>query len=137
MGRKIKNAAAPPNHIQWLPKKLALRSEQQAGDHAESKDGNGVFFFHADPGYHAKPQPIARIVAIDGEQGKVGATHPQERFKAVGGHQAAIGKKSRCNQDRHCAERQGISTAAEFTGDQAGHDDRRRGGERGKKPDAA
>ena len=50
----------------------ALLGQQQTDDDAEAEDGNGVFFFQAKTRNHAEPEPVARIITLDGEDGEVG-----------------------------------------------------------------
>ena len=68
----------------------ALRGGQQTDDHAEAKQGDGIFFLQANPRDHAEPQPVAWIIPLDGKDGEVGAAHPEIGFEAVGAEQAGI-----------------------------------------------
>ena len=84
------------------------------------KDGNGVFFFHPNAGDDAEPEPVAGIVTLDGEDGEIGAAHPEVGFEAVGAEQASVGEILRRDDCRDCAEEQGEAASAELAGEDGG-----------------
>jgi hypothetical protein len=81
-------AAAQPDPA--IEEDAALGGEQKADDHAEAKQCDGIFFLEANARDHAEPEPVVWIIALDGEEGEVGAAHPESGFEAVGAEQAGV-----------------------------------------------
>jgi hypothetical protein len=103
-----------------IEKDAALRCEQKSDDDAEAEQSDGVLLFQAEAGAHAEPEPVARVVALDGEDGEVGATHPEVGFEAVGAEQAAVGKILGRDDGGDGAEKQGVAASAELAGKNSG-----------------
>ena len=76
-----------------------MLGEQQTHDDSKAEEGDGIFFLQADAGDHAEPEPVARVVTLDREDGEVGAAHPEIGFEAVGAEQAAVGEILRRDHD--------------------------------------
>src|SRR4029077_7362130 len=95
----------------------SLLGTQQSAGNSEAEEGDGILFFHAQTGDHSQPEPVAGIVAFDGENREVSAAHPQIGFEAVRAQQAAVREVLRCDQYRDCAEKESEAPAAEFAGD--------------------
>jgi len=100
----------------FIEEHAALFGEQQAHDDSQAEDGDGILFFHADPGDHAEPQPVPRIIPLDGQNGEVSAAHPQIGFKAVGAEQTAVRKILRHDDGADGAEQHGEAASTEFPG---------------------
>ena len=114
-----------------------MRGEEKADDYSETKERDGIFFLQADTCDHTEPEPIARLVALDGEDGKVGAAHPKIRFEAVGAEQAGIRQILRRDHDGDRAEQQGEAASAKLAGEYGGLDYQKRGRQRGDETNAA
>ena len=80
----------------------ALRGQEKADDNAEAEDSDGILFFHAEAGDDADPEPVAWVGTFDGEDGEVGAAHPEVGFEAVRAEQASIGEVLWRNDDGDC-----------------------------------
>ena len=127
-------AAADPDPP--IEENAALSGEQKTGDHAESEESDGILFLQPDAGHHAEPEPIKRA-ALDGEDGKISATHPQIGFEAVGAEQASIGKILWGNEDGDSAEEKREAASTEFAGEDGGLHHEKGRSQRGDKTNAA
>ena len=78
----------------------ALLRQQQSHHDAKTEHGNRVFLFQSNACHHAKPQPVAWIVALDRQDCKINAAHPQQRLEAIGGHDAAVVEINRHRDER-------------------------------------
>ena len=119
-GRKIRKAASPPSQIHLSRNDTALLGQQQAHYDSQAEDGDGILFFHAEAGDHAEPEPIPRIISLDGENGEIGAAHPEVGLQAVCSQQASVGKILRSDDGADGAQEHGVAASAEFAGQNGG-----------------
>ena len=99
VGEKDQEGGETSEPYPFIGEDATLPGQQQSDDNSKTENGDGIFFFQAESGYGAEPQPVTRVVALDGENREVGAAHPQIGLEAVGSQQAAIGQVLRCHQD--------------------------------------
>src|ERR1700679_1855560 len=90
--KKNEERGHPTQPYPVIQKDAALWSQQKTENDACSKKSDGIFFLESDARNYAEPQPVARLRALDGENGKVRAAHPEVGFEAVGAEQARVGK---------------------------------------------
>ena len=87
--------------------------------------------------HHAEPEPITGIVALNSEDDKVSATHPEIGFKAIGSEQTAVRKILWRNNNRNRAEKQCKTSASEFARQHGGLNHQKGRGERGNEANGA
>src|SRR5438477_5553223 len=114
-----------------------LLGQQQADDDTKAEDGNGVFLFQAKTRNQAKPEPVSWTISVDGQDGEVGATHPQVGFETVCLQQASVGEVLRRNERADSAEEEGVTASSQFARDCSSLHDQQGGGECRDKANAA
>src|SRR5437016_2792658 len=118
-------------------KDAAVLCQQQSNHDAEAEHGNRVFFFESNTGDDAKPQPVARVVALDRQESEINAAHPQQRLEAIGGHDAAVVEIDGYSDERQSGEHNGEPPATDFSRDHSRQNDRSRGCQRRNNPNTA
>ena len=114
-----------------------LLGQQQADDDTQAEDSNGVFLFQAKTRNQAKPEPVAWLIALDGEEGEVGAAHPEVGFETIRTEQTAVRKILGCDKRADSAEEEGVAAPAELAGDGGGLHDQQGRRQSGDEADAA
>ena len=104
----------------FVEKHTALFGQQQAHYDSQAEDGDGILFFHAEAGDHAEPEPIPRVFFLDGENGEVGAAHPEVGFEAVRAKQAPVRQILRHDDCADGAQEYRVAASAEFAGENRG-----------------
>src|SRR2546429_3301642 len=137
MGKEDEEGSDPAEPDPLVEEDSTLLRQQQADDDAEAEESNGVFFFKAKTRDHAKPEPVSWTISLDGQDGEVGATHPQVGFETVCPQQASVGEVLRRNERADSAEEEGVTASSQFAGDCSSLHDQQGGGECRDKANAA
>src|SRR5207237_4330894 len=118
-------------------KNAALFGQQQSNHDRKAKHGNRVFLFETNACRDAQPQPIARIVALDRQDGKINAAHPQQKLEAIGGHDAAVVEIDGYSDESQSRKQKREPPATEFSSDHGRQNDGSRGCQRRNNPNTA
>src|SRR4029079_8341512 len=99
VGKKDQEGGKASEPYPFIGEDATLLSQQQSDDDSKTENGDEIFFFNAESGDGAEPQPVTRFIALNGENREPGAAHPQIGLEAVGSQQAAIGQVLRRYQN--------------------------------------
>ena len=103
-----------------------------------AKPNTAIEYFSCNPesSHYAKTNPIAGV-ALEGQNRKINAAHPEQRLKAVRGQKASAREKNGSNEHRYGTEHQGKASTTKLTRDQRRQNDQRRRRQGRQKPYAA
>src|SRR5256886_3197857 len=136
-GKEDEEGSEPAEPDPLVEEDSALLRQEQADDDAEAEESNGVFLCKAKTREHGKPGPVSWTISLDGQDGEVGATHPQVGFETVCPQQASVGEVLRRHERADSAEEEGVTASSQFAGDCSSLHDQQGGGECRDKANAA
>src|SRR4030095_11158779 len=115
---------------------FALFAQKETDNYCEAKHGYRILFLQPESSHYAKTNPIAGV-ALDGQNRKIHAAHPEQRLQAVCGQKASTGEINGSNEHRYGTEHEGKASAIKLTRDQRRQNDQCRRRQGRQKPYAA
>jgi hypothetical protein len=123
VGEKEEKSDCGTNPQPFVSEKAACWRQQQPDKDTETEEEHRVLIFKTQPRQESKPEPIPRVISVDGANDTVGTPHPKNWLEGVHGKQGVDAEVARSNQHTEAGEHHREASAAKFSNHQSGQED--------------